>query len=122
MWSVKCKKIFQKLKRQACDALILKYFDSNKQCFIEIDSSGYINAGVLSQQGDNGFLHPVAYFSYKMAPTKCSYNIYDKKLLATIRYFKKWQPELEGTNMLVQVLTDHKRLEYFMTTKKLTPR
>ena len=29
---------------------------------------------------------------------------------------------MESTESLVKVLTDHKRLEYFMTTKKLTPR
>ena len=32
------------------------------------------------------------------------------------------EPELEGTGLPVKMLTDHKRLEYFMTTKKLTPR
>ena len=67
-------------------------------------------------------MHPVAYFSRKMAPAECNYEIYDKELLAIIRCFEEWRPELEGTGMPVKVLTDHKGLEYFMTTKKLTPR
>ena len=29
---------------------------------------------------------------------------------------------MEGTDLPIQVLTDHKSLEYFMTTKKLTRR
>lgn len=57
-----------------------------------------------------------------MALAECNYKIYNKKLLAIIRYFEEWQSELERTSIPVQVLTDHKRLKYFMTTKKLTLR
>ena len=57
-----------------------------------------------------------------MAPAECHYKIYDKELLAIIWYFKEWRPELKSTGLPVKVLTDYKRLEYFMTTKKLTPR
>ena len=57
-----------------------------------------------------------------MVPAECNYKIYDKELLAIIRCFEEWRPELEGTAMPVKVLTDHKGLEYFITTKKLTPR
>ena len=57
-----------------------------------------------------------------MSLAKCNYEIYDKKLLVIIQCFKKWKPKLEGTGLSVKVLTDHKGLEYFMTTEKLTPR
>ena len=103
-----------------CENLIIYYFDPNKQYFIEIDFSDYVNAGMLSQMGENGLLHPVTYFSRRMAPVKCHYEIYDKELLAIIWCFKEWQPELEGTSLPVKVFTDHKGLEYFMSTKKLT--
>lgn len=100
----------------------MKHFDLNKQCFVETDSFNYVNAGVLSQQSDDSLLPSVAYFLRKMASVEYNYKIYDKELLAIICCFKKWRPELEGTEMPVQVLTDHKRLKYFITTKKLTPR
>ena len=57
-----------------------------------------------------------------MVSAECNYEIYDKELLAIIRCFEEWKPELESTAMPVKVLTDHKGLEYFMTTRKLTPR
>jgi hypothetical protein len=57
-----------------------------------------------------------------MAPTKYNYKIYNKELLVIVYYFEEWRPDLEGTNLPVQVLTDHKSLEYFMTTKRLTRR
>lgn len=63
----------------------LRHFDPSKQCFVETDSSDYVNAGVLSQMDDDGMLHPVAYFSRKMAPAECNYEIYDKELLTIIR-------------------------------------
>ena len=89
---------------------------------METNSSDYVNAGVLSQPDNNGILHPVAYFSQRMSPAECNYEIYDKELLAIIRCFKEWKPELKGIGMPVKVLMDHKGLEYFMTTKKLTLR
>ena len=121
-WTAECEKVFLELKQRVCEALILRHFDPNEQCFVETDSSNYVNAGVLSQPDGNGILHPVAYFSRRMSPAECNYEIYDKELLAIIRCFKEWKPELESTGLPVKVLTDHKRLEYFMTTKKLTPR
>ena len=121
-WSSECGKAFSELKQRVCEALILQHFDTNEQCFVETDFSDYVNAGVLSQPDGNGILHPVAYFSRQMSPAKCNYKIYDKKLLAIIWCFEEWKPELEGAELPVKVLTDHKGLEYFMTTKKLTPR
>ena len=70
---------------------------------------------------EDGLLHPVAYFSRRMAPAECHYKIYNKEFLAIICCFEEWRPKLEGIGLPVKVLTDHKKLEYFMTTKKLTP-
>ena len=89
---------------------------------METNSSNYVNAGVLSQLDDEGVLHLVIYFFRKMAPVECNYKIYDKELLTIIRCFEEWRSELEGTGLPVKVFTDHKGLEYFMSTKKLTPR
>ena len=121
-WSTKCEEAFQTLKQRVTDAPVLAHFDRTKTCFVESDSSDHVTSGVLSQYGPDGFLHPVAYFSKKMVPAECNYEIYDKELLAIIRCFEEWRPELQGTGLPIQVLTDHKALEYFMSTKKLTRR
>ena len=54
-----------------------------------MDTSNYINTGVLSQMGDDSLLYPVAYFSRRIAPVKCHYEIYDKKLLVIIYCFEE---------------------------------
>jgi hypothetical protein len=110
------------LKRAFTTAPILAHFDPDLECVVETDSSGYVTAGILSQKGKDGILHPVAFFSRKHSPAECNYEIYDMELLAIIRAFEEWRPELEGSGMPIQVITDHKNLEYFMTTKLLTRR
>ena len=64
-------------------------------------------------------LRPVAFFSIKMKPAELNYPIYNKELMAIVRGFKEWRPELAGTAKPVEVFSDHKSLEYFMTTKQL---
>ena len=55
-----------------------------------------------------------------MASAECNYDIYDKELLAIIRAFKEWRPELKEAAEQIQVITDHKNLKYFMITKQLS--
>ena len=121
-WTDACQKAFEDLKTTVTSAPILRHFDRNKTSYVETDSLDYVASSVLSQKDEEGTLHPIAFFSKKLVPTECNYEIYDKELLAIIRCFEAWRPELEGTDLPIQVLTDHKSLEYFMTTKKLTRR
>jgi hypothetical protein len=51
-----------------------------------------------------------------------NYPIYNKEMLAIVQAFEHWQAELEGTDYPVEVLTDHKALEYFINTKALSAR
>ncbi len=70
----------------------------------------------------NEQLRSVIYFSFKMLFAECNYEIYDKKLLAIIRAFEKWRLELKDTLDLVEIIFDHKNLEYFMSIKLLSRR
>ena len=79
-------------------------------------------AGVFSQLHPDGEWYPVAFYSRTMAPAECNYEIHDKEMLAVVKSLKEWRPELQGLAMPVKVYTDHKALEYFMTTKQLTGR
>ena len=57
-----------------------------------------------------------------MKPAELNYEIYDKELLAIFEAFQQWRNYLEGSTHAVLVLSDHKNLEYFATTKQLTRR
>ena len=89
---------------------------------MKTDASDYVSEGILSQYNENGVLHPVAYFFKKHSPAKCNYEIYDKELKAIVYAFEEWRPELKGSPTPVKVITDHKNLKYFMSTKQLSRR
>ena len=120
-WNTNAQKAFDEIKQRITSAPILVHFDHTQTAYVEADSSDYVQGGVLSQMKE-GVLHPVAFFSKKLLPAECNYEIYDKELLAIVNCLEHWRPELEGTDLPIQILTDHKALEYFMTSKKLTRR
>ena len=100
----------------------MAHFDYEKETIVETDASDNVSAGVLSQYGEDGLLHPVAFFSKKHTAQEINYEIYDKELLAIVRAFEQWRPELEGSGLPIKILTDHRNLEYYMTTKQLSRR
>ena len=87
---------------------------------IKTDLSDYVTGGILSQYNEEGILYFVAYFLKWLSPAKCNYKIYNKELLAIIRCFKQWQPELESVRYLIKILSNHKNLQYFITIKQLS--
>jgi hypothetical protein len=119
VWSKECSRSFESLKQAFPTAPVLQHFDYNREIIMEMDTSDYVSTSVLSQSNDDGILHPVAFFSKKHSPAKCNYEIYDKELMAIVRAFKEWRPELEGALHPIQVLSNQKNLEYFMSTKLL---
>ena len=120
VWSSACSNAFQQLKKAFVTAPILMKFDPDKQIVVESDASDYVTEGVLSQFDSINTLQPVAYFSKKHTPVECNYEIYDKELMSIIRCFETWRAELDGSAFPIHVLSDHKNLEYFMTTKTLS--
>ena len=112
---------FHQLQKAFTSAPVLAHFNPEARTIIETNASDWVVAGILSQQLE-GVLRPIAYFSMKMKPAELNYPIYDKELMAIIRAFEEWRPELAGTADPIEVFSDHKALEYFMTTKQLNRR
>ena len=55
---------------------------------IKTNLFNYITRGILSQYNKDGVLYPVVYFLKRLNPAEYNYKIYNKELLAIIRYFK----------------------------------
>jgi Tfp pilus assembly protein PilP len=87
---------------------------------METDASDSVVAGVLSQRQSDGEWHPVAYYSKTMLEAELNFPIHNKEMLAIVSSFQHWRVHLQGTPEAIQVVSDHKALEYFMTTKALT--
>lgn len=122
VWSTAAQDSFDELKSRLMSGPILRHFDPTKACVIEPDASDYAIGGVCSQFDEEGLLHPIAYYSRKLLPAEMNYQIYDKELLAIVCAFKHWRHYLEFSASATEVLTDHRNLEYFTTTRHLSRR
>ncbi|QRW20379.1 Retrotransposable element Tf2 protein [Rhizoctonia solani] len=121
-WDLAEQQSFEGLKKCLTSAPLLLQPDTTRQFYVECNASDYATGAILSQRNSEGKLAPVAYLSKSLSPAKKNYNIFDKELLAVIRAFKEWRHLLEGSELPVQVLTDHKNLEYFSTSQSLNKR
>ena len=59
----------------------------------------------------------MAFHSQTFTAPELNYDTHDKELLAIFEAFGVWRHYLEGSGIPIDILTDHKNLEYFSTTK-----
>lgn len=121
-WTPRCQTAFDVLKQKFAEAPMLLHYDPSQPAFVETDASNYALGAILSQRDPGGKLHPVAYFARSLSKPELNYEIYDKELLGIVEAMKEWRTYLEGAEHPITVLTDHKNLEYFTTTKTLNQR
>jgi len=76
---------------------------------------------ILSIVNEENEVHLVAFHSHTFTIAELNYDTYDKKLLAIFEAFKIWRHYLEDLAYPINVVMDHKNLEYFSTTKVLDP-
>jgi RNase H-like domain found in reverse transcriptase/Integrase zinc binding domain len=115
-WGEEQQQVFNEIKDQVMSSPILCFADDSKPFCIEADSSDFMTGAVLLQQSDDDLKwHLIAFYSKSLNAVERNYNIHDKEMLA-VRHF------LEGVQHKVEIWTDHKNLEYFMTAKKLNCR
>ena len=87
-WSSACQSAFESLKKIVIKAPIFAHYKQGVISIVETDLSDYVSSGDLFQLGDDGLLYFIAFLSKNLNPAECNYEIYDKELLAIIRYFE----------------------------------
>ena len=117
-----CYNAFNFLKKVFTSTPILTYWIPNAQLIVETDALDYALAAILSIVNKDNEVHPVAFHSRTFTAAELNYDIYNKELLTIFEAFKIWQHYLEGPVYPIDVVMDHKNLEYFSTTKILTRR
>ena len=122
-WDAKEWKAFERLKMAVTTAPVLVSPQDSEPFRIKTDSSDFASRAVLSQQlPEEEKWHPVAFYSKSLSLVEWNYEIHDKEMLAIIHALEEWRHFLEGAQHPVEIWTDHKNLEYFMTAKKLNRR
>jgi len=84
---------------------------------METDTSDYALAVIISMQTSEGKLHLITFHSHTFTSAKLNYNVHNKELMAIFKAFKCWRYYIEGSASPIDVVTDHKNLEYFCTMK-----
>jgi RNase H-like domain found in reverse transcriptase len=117
-----CKLAFLTLKQAFISVPVLTHYKPSCPLVIETDASDYALAAIFSQVESNRKIYLVTYLSRTFSDTELNYDTHDKELMAIYEAFKAWQHYLEGTEVPIDVVTDHKNLEYFCTTRILSRR
>ena len=118
-WGKECAQVFATLKELFTMAPILTCWDPDAPMIVETDVSDYTIVAVLSTHVGTE-VQPIAFHSRTFDAAELNYDVHDKELLAIYEAFRKWRHYLEGTSILVDVVTDHKNLTYFGKSKLLS--
>ncbi|QRV84393.1 Retrotransposable element Tf2 protein [Ceratobasidium sp. AG-Ba] len=110
-WTQECQQAFEEIKKRVSQDPVLIHPDPDKPFILETDASGIAIGAILSQRGEDGYLHPVAYLSKSYNDAQRNYDTANKELLAIVESLKHWRIYLEGTILPVTVFTDHRNLE-----------
>ena len=117
-----CQNAFTAIKKAFTCAPVITHWVLDAQITVEMDTPDYTVAAILSITLSNGDIHLVAFYSWTLTTSKLNYNTHDKELLTIYESFWTWWHYLEGSTTLIDVVTGHKNLKYFSTTKILSRR
>jgi len=118
----KAREAFNLLKEAFTTAPVLTHWILDWPIIIETDALDYTLATILSIVAEDGELHPMAFHSQSFSPMELNYDVHDKELFAIYEAFRIWHHYLEGFTAPIDVITNHKNLEYFAMTKLLNCR
>ena len=121
-WEKEQEEAFGKLKKVFMTEPVLAILDIDREMRVEANASDYAMEGVLLLKCEDGKWRLVAFISKSLNATERNYEIHDKEMLAVIRCLEAWRHYLKGAKLEFEIWTDHKNLQYFMTSQKLNQR
>ncbi|GJW79928.1 reverse transcriptase domain-containing protein [Tanacetum coccineum] len=119
IFSKKCIKAFNILKKKLTEAPILVAPDWDLPFEIMCDASDYAVGAVLGQRKTKHF-QPIHYASKTMTDAQAHYTTTEKELLAVVYAFEKFRPYLVLSKTIVY--TDHSALKYLLAKQDAKPR
>jgi hypothetical protein len=111
---------FDELKQRLITAPILIYPDLTKPFIVQTDASNEAIGAVLSQVGDDGKEHPLAYISRALTRCEQNYSTTEKECLAVVHACEQFRPYLYGSKVVI--VTDHAPLQWLKNNKDTSSR
>ncbi|KAJ8026383.1 hypothetical protein HOLleu_34209 [Holothuria leucospilota] len=106
-WTEVHENCFNKLKKVLCEALVLAYYDENKDLTLSVDASSKGLGATLLQEG-----RPIAYALKALTNAETNYSQIEKELLAIVWGYKQFHDYVAFRKVLVE--SDHRPLESIM--------
>src|SRR5271156_4547176 len=107
-----CQQSLDTLKEKMVTAPILVFPDWNKPFHVHVDASGIALGVVLTQPGEGGIDHPIAYSSKKLSTAEKNYTTTEREGLAMVYALQKFRHYLLGSHF--KMFTDHYALKYLV--------
>jgi len=101
---------------------VLVVLDLDKEMRVEANVLEYATGGVLFMKCEDEKWRPVVFISKSLNEAERNYKIHNKEILVIIRCLDKWRHLLEGAQNKFEIWSDHKNLEYFISSQKLNHR
>ena len=114
-WTNDCQRAFDELKQALTTTPVLAYPDFNKPFILSSDASNMAIGYVLSQIGDDGKEHVIAYGGRALNSAEKAYSVTEQEMLALISAVTHFRVYL--LNNQFTVYTDHKALTWLTTIK-----
>jgi hypothetical protein len=107
--------VFAQLKEAIGSSPVLMVANPAKPYVLQTDASNFGLGAVLSQMGDDGLKHPVAYASRKLQSRETKYATIEKECLAIVWSLKLFHVYLYGQAFTIE--TDHQPLSWLQRMK-----
>ena len=121
-WGEKQKTVFKKLKMIFTMRLVLVASNLDKKIRVKVDASKYAIREVLLMKYEDEKQRPVAFISKSLNKAERNYEIYNREMLVIIMYLKEQRHLLKGIQGRFEIQSNHKNLEYFISSQKLNRR
>lgn len=126
LWSELQETSYNAIREKLCQAPVLSHFNEDKVVYIHTDASKIGLGAVLSQEDENGKLHPIQFASRKTSRVESSYNSVELEMLAILyalnhfAYLIKYHPHKIYIQTDCQALTYYKGLKEEFSSSRLT--
>ena len=115
VWSDACETAFNSLKQQLASKPVSCFPQLDQPFIVEVDASNHAVGGVLSQYGDDGKPHPVAYYSTALQQSQKNWSATSKEAFALMMAVRHWRVYLAGTQFVLN--SDHNPLTHLRSQK-----
>lgn len=113
-------KSFESLKQNLLSEPILSIYNSKYETELHTDASKLGFGAILMQKQDDGYFHPVFYFSKRASPDEEKLHSFELEILAVIYALESFRVYLHGIHF--KIVTDCKAFTLTIQRKDTSPK